>query len=234
MRAVFLHAFGADRLSWAGTTPSLPDIECATPDLPGHGSKINDLDDGSLTDLADRVTVDIGDERSWLVGHSLGGSIALQVATQSPEQCEGLILLCPLGLGSTANLERVISYPGIASKDEMRFFLEWLVVKTAIIADQFVDYGFDQLEIPGARDALAKIAGNLSKIADETRSSLAAIEEAKIDVTIVWGADDPICVPDRDLIRPHWDLHVLPEVGHIPHVEAMKDVNALLRSKLVP
>ncbi len=233
MRAVFLHAFGADRLSWAGTTSALPGVECVTPDLPGHGREIENLGDGSLADVTNRVSDMIGPERAWLVGHSLGGSIALSLAAQAPERCAGMVLLSPLGLGTVADLKRVIEYPAIRSKDAMRNFLEGLVVRTQVIAEPFVDYGLDQLDVAGAREALERVGANLQAISADTMEKLEAVEQAKIDVTILWGESDLVARPNLALIRSDWELHMLPNVGHIPHVEAMKDVNAHLRGKIM-
>ena len=78
MKAVYLHGFGADSLSWAGTMGALNQIENHAVDLPGHGSALDMLNDGSLADLAEGVLQGIADAPpAWLVGHSLGGGIAL-------------------------------------------------------------------------------------------------------------------------------------------------------------
>ena len=100
MRAVFLHGFAADRLTWVGTTPAIPGIDAVTPDLPGHGNSIGDLGDGSLEDLASRLFAGIKcGPPVWLIGHSLGGGLALKLAAEMPELFRGLVLLAPIALG---------------------------------------------------------------------------------------------------------------------------------------
>ena len=100
MQAVFLHAFGADRLTWAGTMPAVRGIDAVFPDLPGHGNSVADLGDGSLGDMASRLMACIATgPPAWLVGHSLGGGLALKLAAEAPNRLLGLVLMAPIGLG---------------------------------------------------------------------------------------------------------------------------------------
>ena len=71
-------------------------------DLPGHGASAPGAGDYSLGALAaglrDLLVV-LGHERATLVGHSLGGGIAMQFAYQFPEITERLVLVSSGGLG---------------------------------------------------------------------------------------------------------------------------------------
>ncbi|MDE0002672.1 MAG: alpha/beta fold hydrolase, partial [Rhodospirillaceae bacterium] len=112
MQAVFLHAFGADRLTWAGTMPAVRGIDAAFPDLPGHGNSVADLGDGSLGDMASRLMPRIATgPPAWLVGHSLGGGLALKLAADAPNRLLGLVLLAPIGLGRKLDHVSVATYP---------------------------------------------------------------------------------------------------------------------------
>ena len=232
MQAVFFHAFGADRLSWAGTTPALSGVTSVAGDLPGHGKRIDDLGDGSLADLADRSAMGPDEGKAWYVGHSLGGSIALELAAREPERCAGLVLMCPLGLGTLSGLDPVVAYPQIQSVEDMDIALKAMVEKKAVISDQFAAYGFGHLNRPGAREALTRIADQLPRIAEDTRKAIEVVVDHQIETTVIWGTKDSVTQPDTATIPKAWDLHTLADVGHVPHIEALKDVNALLRTKL--
>lgn len=233
MRAVFLHGFAADRLTWVGTTPAIPGIDAVTPDLPGHGNSIGDLGDGSLEDLASRLIADI--KRGppvWLIGHSLGGGIALKLAAEMPELFRGLVLLAPIGLGRRLGIVPLKEYSELRDKDEMRRFLEPLVAKKDVVAPMVVDNALRQLERDGARDALAKIADQLPIIDAELCALLPRVAECGLDITVIWGTEDNVASPDQERIEKLGTLVELPGIGHIAHVEAQKQVNTLLADKI--
>ena len=96
---VFVHGTRLTRGSWRGVTSRLADTyRCVSLDLPGHGG----LADRSFTldAAADAVVAGIdatGAGGAVIVGHSLGGYVAMAVAARAPEQVRGLVLA-----GSTA------------------------------------------------------------------------------------------------------------------------------------
>jgi pimeloyl-ACP methyl ester carboxylesterase len=85
-------------------------------DLPGHGASEAGAGDYSLGSLAAGLRdllVKLGHERATLVGHSLGGGIAMQFAYQFPEITERLVLVSSGGLGPEVNpVLRAAALPG--------------------------------------------------------------------------------------------------------------------------
>src|SRR6185436_778334 len=73
------------------------------PDLVGHGASAKPLGDYSLGTYANLVRdllEAVGESRSGtVVGHSLGGGVAMQFAYQFPDRCERLALVSSGGLG---------------------------------------------------------------------------------------------------------------------------------------
>jgi pimeloyl-ACP methyl ester carboxylesterase len=86
------------------------------PDLPGHGSSEPSGGDYSLGTLAAGLRdllIKLGHERATLVGHSLGGGIAMQFAYQFPEITERLVLVSSGGLGPEVSpVLRAAALPG--------------------------------------------------------------------------------------------------------------------------
>src|SRR5204863_133699 len=86
------------------------------PDLIGHGESAKPRGDYSLGAFASGIRdllQAIGHERATIVGHSLGGGIAMQLAYQFPERCERLVLVSSGGLGREVNfLLRAATLPG--------------------------------------------------------------------------------------------------------------------------
>ena len=103
---VLLHGFGSTRDDFAGLIPDLArDFEVYSVDLPGHGS--SPMIDGrpSVAALTDAVAKDLdahGLDRVHLVGNSLGGRIAIDLACR--QRALSLVSISPCGLG--APLER--------------------------------------------------------------------------------------------------------------------------------
>ena len=87
------------------------------PDLLGHGESAKPLGDYSLgayaSGLRDLVVGALGIERATLVGQSLGGGVAMQLAYQHPELCERLVLVGSGGLGREVSwILRLLTLPG--------------------------------------------------------------------------------------------------------------------------
>jgi pimeloyl-ACP methyl ester carboxylesterase len=85
-------------------------------DLPGHGGSAKGAGDYSLGALACALR-DVGGvlglERATVIGHSLGGGVAMQFAYQFPERCERLVLVSSGGLGPDVGLVlRLAALPG--------------------------------------------------------------------------------------------------------------------------
>ena len=96
---VFLHYFGGSSKAWTEVIEKLAgDFHCVAPDLRGFGESnaspgnyaVNDYAD-DVADLISTLTL----ENYILIGHSMGGKIALAFAARNPEGLQSLILLAP-------------------------------------------------------------------------------------------------------------------------------------------
>ena len=86
------------------------------PDFPGHGASEAGAGDYSIGALASGLRdllLALGHERASLVGHSLGGGVAMQLAYQYPEMIERLVLVSSGGLGPEVSpVLRAAALPG--------------------------------------------------------------------------------------------------------------------------
>ena len=96
---VFLHYFGGSGRAWEQVAALLADRwRCVMPDLRGFGNSDAITDPYSVNDAADEVLALVrvlAIERFGLVGHSMGGKIALVVAARQPPGLSRLVLLAP-------------------------------------------------------------------------------------------------------------------------------------------
>jgi pimeloyl-ACP methyl ester carboxylesterase len=114
---LLLHGIGDSAQTWAGVLERLAVHHTViAPDLLGHGSSDKPRGDYSVAGYANGVrdllsVLDI--EQATVVGHSLGGGIALQFAYQFPERCQRLVLVDSGGLGHELTVAlRAATLPG--------------------------------------------------------------------------------------------------------------------------
>ena len=117
---LLVHGIGSNADTWQPVFDLLAGQGAAViaVDLPGHGESSKEPGDYSLGAMAStlRDLLDLlGHERVHLVGHSLGGGIALQFAYQFPARVDRLVLVSSGGLGEEAFVGlRAGALPGAA------------------------------------------------------------------------------------------------------------------------
>ncbi|MFE0025720.1 alpha/beta fold hydrolase [Amycolatopsis sp. NPDC059021] len=114
---LLLHGIGDDSSTWLDLLASLSgEFTVLAPDLLGHGASAKPRADYSVAAYACGMrdllaTLDI--DRVSVVGHSLGGGVAMQFAYQFPELCERLVLIGSGGIGASVHpLLRLAAAPG--------------------------------------------------------------------------------------------------------------------------
>ncbi len=230
---LLLHGFGADRLSWTANVATLEaQGRVLTLDLPGHGASLAAVGDGSVHDVADGVATALdrhGPGPMHVVGHSLGGAVALMLAQARPDLVASLALIAPAGLGDALDAEFLADFPELETPEAAEALLQRLVVRPRLIGRAMVSHVLAGLDRPGARDALRSVAAGVP-------AGLAAIEDAATGIAagslprlVVWGEEDRINALDRGkLLAFGGETHILPATGHLPHVESAAAVNRLV------
>jgi pimeloyl-ACP methyl ester carboxylesterase len=221
------------------------------PDLVGHGRSAKPRGDYSLGAYAsggrDLLGV-LGFERGTVVGHSLGGGIALQFAYQFPEYCERLALISSGGLGKEVNpLLRAAALPG-AELVLPLIARDWAIQAGSAVAAFFERFGFktgpDLAEAARGyasladRDARQAFLHTLRAVIDLNGQRVSATDRLylaeRIPTLLVWGTDDPI-IPVEHGRRAHLQipgsrLVEIPGAGHWPQLDDPTGVANSLRS----
>jgi pimeloyl-ACP methyl ester carboxylesterase len=114
---LLIHGLTGSSTTWREVMPTLAErFTVIAPDLLGHGESAKPRGDYSLGAFASGVRdllVTLGIERATVVGHSLGGGVALQMTYQFPERCERLVLVNSGGLGKEVHaILRAVTLPG--------------------------------------------------------------------------------------------------------------------------
>ena len=213
-------------------------------DLPGHGHTDKPLSASyRLADLARFVNgfmeaLDISP--AHVVGHSLGGGIALQLTLQFPEAVDRLVLVCSASLGKEVTLVlRITAVPLLGeiltrpSLNGTRRLLKEFVKDPAVLTDEFVDHSYRMAALPGAQQAVLKTlrsSGNLFGQHDDTyRPIVDNLGSIKKPILIIWGRQDrvlPVAHGQAAVTKlPNASLKILEECGHLPMLEQTQQFN---------
>jgi len=238
---LLIHGMGGSYENWqAVIEPLARHHTVVAPDLPGHGASAPGAGDYSLGALAAGLRdllLALGYDRATLVGHSLGGGIAMQLAYQFPELAERLVLVSSGGLGPEVSLIlRAAALPGAelflaataragskAGATLARGLSAVGLRPTVDVAE--VARGYTSLADPDRRAAfLATLRSVISARGQRVDASDRLYLVASMPVLIVWGARDPI-VPVHHGERAHEAiagsrLEIFEGVGHLPQLEA--------------
>jgi pimeloyl-ACP methyl ester carboxylesterase len=240
---LLLHGIGNNCRTWSGVIDRLAESHTViAPDLLGHGNSDKPRGDYSIAAYANgmRDLLSVLDvEQATVVGHSLGGGIALQFAYQFPERCQRLALVGSGGLGPelSAGLRAAtlpgaelvltaltgVSGPlrlGFQALDRIGHVAGWRRVRDLAEAG---DALLALKDIEARRAFLRTLRG----VADARGQAVTALDRLyladAVPMLVIWGTRDPI-VPARhaETVRavvPSARIEVFPEAGHWPHLD---------------
>jgi pyruvate dehydrogenase E2 component (dihydrolipoamide acetyltransferase) len=229
---LLLHGFGADRLSWTGNAAALFPHACVfAVDLPGHGQA--DIGEyASVSSMAKAVAASINHhqlDKLHLVGHSLGGAVAIEIAAQQPLLVSALSLLSPAGFGEGINRTFLDEYPKLSAPEAVVDLLQSLVLDQRLISSMIAPMVLAHLERPGVRSYLRSVATHLTGMEEALQPAIQLVVKSGVRRQIIWGDTDTINPPELSCIADFGgEVHWLENCGHLPHIEKRNAVNELL------
>ena len=236
---LLLHGITNSSETWERVAPRLAErFTVIAPDLLGHGRSATPRGDYSLgahASGARDVLTALGIARATVVGHSLGGGIAMQFAYQFPERCERLVLVSSGGLGREVHfLLRAAAIPGadyvLPALTSSRLQgvgrgIGSLLRRVGLAPTEDVQVlanGFAALGSAGSRQAFLHTVRSVIEPSGQRVSALNRLTLAGLlPSLIVWGEQDSI-IPVRHGAAAHEAMpgsrfEVFPNAGHMPH-----------------
>ena len=247
---LLIHGITSSADAWREVIPALAEHHTViAPDLLGHGGSAKPRGDYSLgayaSGLRDLLAA-LGHSRVTVVGHSMGGGIAMQLAYQFPERVERLALVSSGGLGREVGLVlRAATLPGaelvlpLITREGPREaiglaggLLRLLGLRTA--ADvRGTALGLASLSEPEARRAFLHTARSILDSSGQRVSATDRLYLAEgMPTLIVWGERDPMIPVAHGIAAhaaiPHSRLELFPGAGHYPFDEDPERFAAVL------
>jgi pimeloyl-ACP methyl ester carboxylesterase len=238
---LLVHGITSNADTWRAVMPALAErFTVVAPDLLGHGGSGKPRGDYSLgayaSGLRDLLAA-LGHDRATVVGHSMGGGIAMQLSYQFPERIERLVLVSSGGLGKEVGMVlRAATLPGaelvlpLLTKRGPRDavvgagqVMRRLGRRTS--ADvRGTAFGLASLRDEDARRAFLHTARSIIDASGQRVSARDRLYLAEgMPTLIVWGDRDPMIpaahgVATHEAI-PHSRLELFAGAGHYPYEE---------------
>ena len=224
---VFLHGAGGSGLLFGNQFQAFRDhAQCYFVDLPGHGASRRFTVNGALKTYTDSVISFIGalDGPVALLGHSMGGAVALEVALARPELLSNLILV---GTGCRFPMSGKI--------------LNWLDSEYEHALDRIVRYCFSDSVHPDLlQTARAQMVRTPPDVVRSDFQACAAfnrcdsIHQVNVPTLIIAGGKDQMTPPDlsRQLAAsiPNARLKIIQQGSHLVMLEQPDKFNEIVRS----
>jgi pyruvate dehydrogenase E2 component (dihydrolipoamide acetyltransferase) len=235
---LLIHGYGGDRNSWLFLQePLAVRHRVYALDLPGHGTSAKDVGSAPMGLLAGAVVgvLDaVGAERAHLVGHSMGGAVALAVAARDPGRIASLTLIAPSGFGSQINAGYLRGFADAQTRRELKPVVGQLFADESLVTRQMIDDLLAYKRLDGVGQALAALADTLldgDAQRGDSAALLAAVGDA-VPVAVVWGSADRVIPAEQAEAVAGAARHLIDGAGHMPHMERPGEVQATIEQTI--
>lgn len=230
---VLIHGFGGDLTNWMFVQQELAErFHTIAVDLPGHGGSTKTLPGADAAGLARAVTAlmdALGIERAHLVGHSLGGAVAVAAAGRALS----LTLISPAGLGTGINDGYVTGFIEAKRGKQMRPVLEMLFADPTLVGRDMVENMLRAKRIDGVEAALRAIAAANFAGGRQIGSQREALGRMDIPVAVAWGREDAVIpAAQAEGLPPRVRVALFEGAGHMAHLERAAEVSRIIAGQI--
>ncbi|MBN9209293.1 MAG: alpha/beta fold hydrolase [Microbacterium ginsengisoli] len=239
---LFLHGSGTGVTAAANWWLNLPELSeigrCVAIDSIGYGQTV--VADATAYGIREwvehaiRVLDALEIEKTWIVGNSLGGWLAMQFAIDHPERLLGIVSMGTGGAQLTSALKGhskpVLTEAGIRST------LEMFVVDKTLVTDELVSLRYQSALNDTASDRLAEVVAARDRDRSQLPLDLEVLAKLDLPVLLIHGTQDVVIPVSRtwELLNviPNADAHVFSQCGHWSQVERATEFNRLITEYL--
>ena len=215
---ILLHGFAGDPTTWRRTGEFLADqgFEAVAFELPGHGSR--PLGASSLEGLAAELLRALPDPATGslhLVGHSLGGALAISIAAKASDRLASLTLMAPFGIGTYIDQSFLDGMVSVRTVDA----LEREIRKTTVRPLSYSKPALAAILQSLPTDSLRAISQMMARNGVQQLFLVPELEKMKLPVRVLFGRQDRILRWQEALNLPGKIALHLFDTGHMLHWE---------------
>ncbi|HEY2197849.1 MAG TPA: alpha/beta hydrolase [Mycobacterium sp.] len=228
--------------NWQHNIPTLAQrFHVLAPDIVGFGTTERPEDIVySLRTWTDHVWAFMdarGMEKARVIGNSLGGRIALQMATDQPDRIAKMVLMGTPGVGMTPTegLAALRAYE--PSHDAMRELLRnHFAVDPAMITDELVQIRYEASIADGAYEAYRAMFFDPRHAGSELGITEDEVRAIATPTLLIHGREDRVVALQVSVamlgLLPNADLHVFSACGHWTQIERADEFSAVVSDYL--
>lgn len=238
---LFLHGAGARADRWTPTVARLggSKYRCIAVDFPGHGFATKgpapDYSVSGFTSFVQALIAKLDLDNPAIVGTSLGGHVAASLALRSARRVRGLVLVGAVGLIplDSKQAQSIAVGLSLTKREEIAMKLRFVLRDQSLITEALIE---EEWRINTSRGAAAGFEVFSKYWIEAHHSHLVgpqlAASCASLPLRLIWGADDrstPLEMGKSaaDLLTGG-ELHVIPDAGHAPYLDAPDLFDAVL------
>lgn len=222
---IMVHGFGGDRNNWLFNQDALAaDRDVVLLDLPGHGSSTKEISDASLSAMGALIlsfakAIDLS--TFHVMGHSMGGAIALEAAKQGGDAVLSVLAVNPAGTGASVESGFIDTFISAERRKGMKEAALMLFADKDLVTRDLVNDLLKFKRLDGVDDALNALRDGIIADCNGAAFDFSAISPS---LHLIFGDEDEV-IPRSGDDPSGVDVTHVP-VGHMAHMEAASAVNA--------
>lgn len=231
---IFLHGFLENSKMWNEVISSLPnDYQYVTIDLPGHGK--SGMIDGistmeSMAEVVQAIVDKLAIKEAIIIGHSMGGYVALALADKHPDVVMGLCLLNSTPFSDTPERQELRERAIEVMKKDKRTFIS-ISISNLFAPENILKFNKETNTIKKEAYSMTIVAIESSLRGMKMRPDRASIfKNLDCKKLMVLGKKDNLIDVDRH--NEFFDTHVQIEVlegGHMLHIENKSEITYIIK-----